>query len=63
MKIKILNITIVNWRIGEIIPMYGYKYDSKTKNKAYLIKTFILKTAIMEKEWIISLNRGILDGP
>ena len=28
-----------------------------------LKKTFFLKTAIIEKEWIIKLNKDIFDGP
>ena len=43
--------------------MYGCKYDNKIINKADLIKTFILKTAIIENECSINLNNGILDGP
>ena len=28
-----------------------------------LKKTFVLKTAMIEKEWIIKLNKDIFDGP
>ena len=58
-----LNIKIKVWRMKVISPKNLF-IKSKTINIIDdLKKTWNLNTAIIEKEWIIKLNKDILEGP
>ena len=58
-----MKITIKTWKNIARLPKKEFRYANTINIKVDLKNTLYLKTAIIDSEWIISLNRDIWDGP